>query len=171
MSDQTSRILNEIPEGEKFIEAHTPHSKSFKKNIRRSEKSRQRNADEDKDSTIQQNDKIITFLSQQLRDAEATVLRFQNLQRACLLKQQAQNIATRTQALRSDFTEPESSKMFSLKNAGAAPTNAQPLTFENSSETATDVLLSQIPLSFKFKIIKSEKMRIYKGQSENEHQR
>ena len=33
------------------------------------------------------------------------------------------------------------------------------------------MLLSQISLSFKFKIIKVEKMRIYKDQSENEHQR
>ena len=86
MSDQTSRILNEIFEGEKLIEAHTPHSESFEKNIRRSEESRQRNADKNRDSTIQQNDKIITFFSQQLRNAEATMLRFQNLQRARLLK-------------------------------------------------------------------------------------
>ena len=43
--------------------------------------------------------------------------------------------------------------------------------FENLNETAIDVLLSQILLSFKFKIIKFEKMRVYKNQSENEHQR
>ena len=53
MSDRTSRILNELSEGEKFIEAHTPHSENFEKNIRRSEKFRQRNVDENKDSTIQ----------------------------------------------------------------------------------------------------------------------
>ena len=52
MSDQTSRILSEIPEGEEFIEAHTPHSENLEENIRRSEKFRQRNADENKDSTI-----------------------------------------------------------------------------------------------------------------------
>ena len=99
------------------------------------------------------------------------MLRFQNLQRARLLKQQAQNIAARIQALQSDLTEPESSEMFSLRDADAVSANAQSLTPGNSSGTATDVLLSQIPLSFKSKIIKFEKMKIYKGQSENEHQR
>ena len=34
---------------------------------------------------------------------------------------------------------------------------------------AADALLSSIFLLFKSKIIKSEKMRIYKNQSENEH--
>ena len=61
--------------------------------------------------------------------------------------------------------------MSSLKNADATSTNVQSLTPENLSETAIDMLLSQISLSFKFKIIKVEKMRIYKDQSENEHQR
>ena len=42
---------------------------------------------------------------------------------------------------------------------------------EDLSETVVDALFSQISLSFKFKIIKFEKMRAYKGQSENEHQR
>ena len=59
MLDQTNRILNEIFENEEFTEAHTPHFKSFKKNIRRSEKFCQRNVDENKNSTIQQNDEII----------------------------------------------------------------------------------------------------------------
>ena len=86
MSDQTNRILNEIFEGEKFIEVHTSYSESLEENIRRSEKSRQRNADEDRDSIIQQNDEVIISLNQQLRDAKATMLRFQNLQRARLLK-------------------------------------------------------------------------------------
>ena len=99
------------------------------------------------------------------------MLRLQNLQRARLLKQQVQNIATRVQALRSDFIESESSEMFNFKNADAASANVQSLMFKNSSETATDVLLSQIFLLFKFKIIKLEKMRVYKNQSENEHQR
>ena len=53
MSDQIDRILNEIFENEKFIEAHTSHSKNFKENIRRSEKLRQRNVDENKNSIIQ----------------------------------------------------------------------------------------------------------------------
>ena len=61
--------------------------------------------------------------------------------------------------------------MFNLKNADAESTNAQFLTFENLNETAIDALLSQILLSFKFKIIKFEKMKIHKCQSENEHQR
>ena len=86
MSDQTDRILNEIFEDEKFIEVYTPRSENLKKNIRRSEKFRQRNAGENKDSIIQQNDEIITFFNQQLRNAETTMLRFQNLQRARLLK-------------------------------------------------------------------------------------
>ena len=34
---------------------------------------------------------------------------------------------------------------------------------------AADALLSNISLLFKSKIIKSEKMRIYKNQSKNEH--
>ena len=87
MSDQTDRILGEISEGEKLTEVHTSHSESLKKNIRRSEKFRQRNAGEDRDSIIQQNDEVIIFFNQQFRDAEATMLRFQNLQRACFLKQ------------------------------------------------------------------------------------
>ena len=61
--------------------------------------------------------------------------------------------------------------MFNLKNADAVSTSAQSLTSEDLSETAIDVLLSQISLLFKSKIIKFEKMRTYKGQSENEHQR
>ena len=61
--------------------------------------------------------------------------------------------------------------MFNLENADAQSTNAQFLTFKNSSETAADTLFSQIFLSFKFKIIKLEKMKAYKSQSENEHQR
>ena len=63
MSDQTSRILDEVSEGEKLTEAHTPHSENLEKNIRRSEESRQRNAGEDKDLTIQQNDEVITSFS------------------------------------------------------------------------------------------------------------
>ena len=86
MSDQTDRILNEISEDEKLIEAHTSHFENLEENIWRSEKSRQRNVDENKDTIIQQNDEVIISLSQQLRNAEATMLRFQNLQRARLLK-------------------------------------------------------------------------------------
>ena len=53
MLNQTSRILNEVFEDEKFIEAHTSHSKSLEKNIQRSEKSRQRDVDENRNSIIQ----------------------------------------------------------------------------------------------------------------------
>ena len=52
MSDQTNQILNEISEDEKFIEVHILHFESFKKKVRRSKKFRQRNADENKNSTI-----------------------------------------------------------------------------------------------------------------------
>ena len=90
------------------------------------------------------------------------MLRLQNLQRARLLEQQTQNIAARIQALRNDFIEFEPLEMFNLKNADAESTNAQSLTFENLNETAADALLSQISLSFKFKIIKFEKMKVYK---------
>ena len=86
MSDQTGRILNEISEGEEFIEVHTSHSESFEENIRRSKKFCQRNADENRGSTIQQNDEIIISFNQQLRNAETTMLRLQNLQRARTLK-------------------------------------------------------------------------------------
>ena len=171
MSDQTNCILDEISEGEKFIEVHTSHSESLEENIRRSEKFRQRNVGENRGSTIQQNDEIIISFSQQLRNAEATMLRLQNLQRARLLKQQIQNIAAKIQALQSDSIESESFETFNLKDAGAMSTNAQSLTLKNLSETAADVLLSQILLSSKFKIIKFEKMKVYKNQSESEHQR
>ena len=142
MSNQTSCILNKIFESEKF---------------------RWRNVDENKDSTIQKNDKVIIFFNQQFRDAKMTMLHFQNLQRARLLKQQTQNIATKVQAFRSDSTESELFEMFNLKNAGAKSTNAQSLTSENLNKTAIDALLSQIFLSFKFKIIEFEKMRAYKN--------
>ena len=52
MSDQTDYILNKTFEDEKFTIAHTPYFKSFKKNIRRNEKSYQRNVDENKNSMI-----------------------------------------------------------------------------------------------------------------------
>ena len=99
-----------------------------------------------------------------------TILRLYNLQRARLLKQQIYDIAIRTQALWSDFTEFESFETFNLKNVDAQSSNVQFLTSKNLNETAIDALLLQISLSFKFKIIKLEKMRIYKSQSKNEHQ-
>ena len=53
MSNQTNCILNKIFEDEKFIEVHTSHSENLEKNIRRNEKFRQRNVDENKNSIIQ----------------------------------------------------------------------------------------------------------------------
>ena len=52
MSDQTNCILNKVSEDEEFIKAHILHFENFKKNIRRNEEFRQRNADENKDSII-----------------------------------------------------------------------------------------------------------------------
>ena len=52
MSDQTNRILNEIFEDERFIEVHTLYSKSFEEWIQQNEKSRQRDVDKNKNSTI-----------------------------------------------------------------------------------------------------------------------
>ena len=76
------------------------------------------------------------------------------------------------QAFKSDFIEFESFEMLNLKNAGAQSANVQLTIFEKSDATiAVDALLSQITLSFKLKIIKFEKMKTYKSQSENEHQR
>ena len=57
------------------------------KKIRRSKKLRQRNADENKNSITQQNDKIIPRFNQQFRDAETIMLRFYDLQRARFLNQ------------------------------------------------------------------------------------
>ena len=100
------------------------------------------------------------------------MLRLHNLQRARLIKQQAQNITTKAQTFKSDFTESESFKVLSSKIADSQSANAQSMKFKKLTVAATaDALLSSISLSFKLKIIKSEKMRIYKSQSENEHQR
>ena len=100
------------------------------------------------------------------------MLRFHNLQRTRFLKQQSQKITIRIQALKSDFIEFESFKMLSLKNVDAQSTNVQSTIFEKLKIIiAVDALLSQITLSFKSKIIKFEKMKTYKSQSENEHQR
>ena len=49
--------------------------------------------------------------------------------------------------------------------------NVHSLKFKDSSETAVVTLLLPMFLSFKFKIIKFEKMKTYKNQSGNEHQR
>ena len=60
--------------------------------------------------------------------------------------------------------------MLNLKNVDAQSTNAQSTIFKKLNATvAADALLSQITLSPKSKIIKFEKIKIYKNQSENEH--
>ena len=62
MSDQTNRIFNKVFGNEELIKVHTLHSKSLERNTRRNEKFCQRDFDENKNSTIQQNDGIIIFL-------------------------------------------------------------------------------------------------------------
>ena len=100
------------------------------------------------------------------------MLRLHNLQRVRFLEQQTQNITTRTQTLKSDFIEFESFEVSSSEIVNNQSTNAQSMKFKKSTvATAADALLLSISLSSKSKIIKSEKMRIYKSQSENEHQR
>ena len=78
----------------------------------------------------------------------------------------------KVQTFKNDFIEFESFETSSLKNVDAQSANAQSTIFKKSNTTiATDALLSQITLSPKLKIIKFEKMKTYKNQSENEHQR
>ena len=98
------------------------------------------------------------------------MLRLHNLQQARLLKQQFQKMTIRIQALKNNSIEFKSFKILNLKNVDAQSTNAQLTIFEKSNATvAIDALLLQITLSFKSKIIKFEKMKAYKNQSENEH--
>ena len=168
----TDSILNEINDGEKLTEAQTSRSESLEENLKPIEKTRRRIANANIDSTTEQNDEINNFFSQQLRNAEATMLRLHNLQRTRFLKQQFQKIAIRAQALKNDSIEFESFETSSLKNVDAQSANVQSTIFKKSDATvAADALLSQITLSFKSKIIKFEKMRTYKNQNENEHQR
>ena len=60
--------------------------------------------------------------------------------------------------------------MFDLKNVDAQLTSVQLLTFKNLNEAAVDALLLQISLSLKSKIIKLEKMKIYKNQNKTKHE-
>ena len=160
----TDSILDEINDDEEFTKVQTSRSENSEENLRSIEKTRRYIADANIDSTTEQNDEINNFFSQQFRNAKTMMLRFYNLQRARLLKQQFQKIAIRTQAFKSDFIEFKSFEMLSLKNVDAQSANAQSTTFEKSNATVVvDALLSQIILSFKSKIIKFEKMRIYKS--------
>ena len=91
----TNSILNEINKSEKFTETQTSRSKSFEENLKLIEKTRRRIADANIDSITKQNNEINNFFNQQFRNAETTMLRFYNLQRARLLKQQFQKITIR----------------------------------------------------------------------------
>ena len=87
-----------------------------------------------------------------------------NLQRARFLKQQVQNITTKAQTLKSDSTESELFKMSSSEIADNQSASVQSMRFKKSIVAVTaDALLSNIFLSFKSKIIKSEKMKAYKS--------
>ena len=168
----TNSILNEINESEELTETQIPRSKNFEKNLKSIEKTRRRVASANINLIIKQNDEVNNLFNQQFRNAEATMLRFHNLQRARLLKQQFQKMTIKIQVFKNDFIEFESFETLSLKNVDAQSASAQLTIFEKSNATvAVDALLSQIILSFKLKIIKFEKMKIYKNQSENEHQR
>ena len=62
--------------------------------------------------------------------------------------------------------------MSSSEIADNQSTNVQSMKFKKLIiAAAADALLSSISLSFKSKIIKFEKMKTYKSQNENEHQR
>ena len=97
------------------------------------------------------------------------MLHFHNLQRACLLKQQVQDIIIKVQAFRNNFIEFELFEIFNLKDVDTQSANAQLMTFKNLNSAVVDALFLQILLLFKFKIIKFEKIKTYKSQSENEH--
>ena len=70
-----SYISNEISEDEKLFEVHTSYSESLEKNIRQNKKLCQCDVDENKNSIIQQNDKVITLFNQQFRNAKTIILR------------------------------------------------------------------------------------------------
>ena len=92
------------------------------------------------------------------------MLRFHNLQRARLLKQQSQKMTIRIQAFKSNFIEFKSLEILSLKNADAQSASVQSTIFKKLNATvAIDALLSQITLSLKSKIIKFKKMKVYKS--------
>ena len=61
----TNLILDEINDGEKFIEAQTPRSENFEENLKSIEETRRRIANANIDSTTKQNDEINNFFNQQ----------------------------------------------------------------------------------------------------------
>ena len=82
----TNSILNEINEGEKFIEAQTSRFRNFKENLKSIKETRKRFANANIDSTTKQNDEINNFFNQQFQNAKTMMLRLHNLQRTRLLK-------------------------------------------------------------------------------------
>ena len=109
---------------EKFIEVQTSRIKSLEANSKRIKKSRHHIADDDTDFNTQHINKINNSFSQQFRNAEVTMLCLHNLQRARILEQQVQNIATRTQTFKSNSTEFESFEVSSSEIADNQSANA-----------------------------------------------
>ena len=95
MTNSSDQILNEINDDEELIETQISCIESLEANSRKIEKSRHYIFDDDTDFNTQHTDEINNLFSQQFRNAEVTMLRLYNLQRARLLKQQAQNITTK----------------------------------------------------------------------------
>ena len=91
--------------------------------MQRIEKSRHHIVNDDTNFNTQYTDEINNFFNQQLQDAEITMLRLHNLQRARLLKQQAQNITTKVQTFKNNFTEFESFEVLSSEIADNQLTN------------------------------------------------
>ena len=92
--------------------------------MRRIEKSRHHIADDDTDFNTKHINEINNSFSQHFRNAEITMLRLHNLQRIRLLKQQTQNITTKAQTFKNDFTEFESFEMSSSEIADSQSANA-----------------------------------------------
>ena len=88
MTNSLDQILDEINDDEKLIKAQTSHIENVETNLRRIEKLRHYIADDDTNFNTQHIDEINNSFKQQLRNAEVTMLRLYNLQRARLLKQQ-----------------------------------------------------------------------------------
>ena len=79
MTNSSDQILNEINDDEKLIKAQISRIENFEANSRRTEKSRHYIADDDTDFNTQHIDEINNSFSQQLRNAEITMLRLHNL--------------------------------------------------------------------------------------------
>ena len=95
MTNSLDQVLSKINDDEKLIKIQIFRIENLEANSRRIEKLRYHIVDDNTDFNTQHTDEINNSFSQQFRDAEITMLRLYNLQRACLLKQQAQNITTK----------------------------------------------------------------------------